>query len=262
MKNSVAYRKLVNKGIFSLLSALGFTSMPAQAGGLVEDDNSNKDFDNRDKFDPNEEPPMAEYGCPYATFKFRGKVTDGAENPIPDVDVVVNMCGYEPMNSSVKTDENGEYNISFEETPWCDLTISFTKDPNTMLDTTIIKEELTFENPSGHWNYGEYNREVNVVFSDQQGGSKIIFNKSALAKFVDLEEPMFRVVNLVEDYIWLTFRSVKSADVSVYDQKGTMMRTISLKDGEHLYVGDLKPGTYIMTAVSGKKRFSTLFIKK
>lgn len=261
MKNKVAFRKFLNNGLLSVISALGITSVPAHANVPEESMPSTDNGDDYPFSDWVNDNPQTEYGCPSATFKFKGTVTDDAGNPIPNVDVVVKLCEY-AQDYKEKTDENGEYNISFERTPWCDLTISFTKDPATILDTTIVEADMVFENPSGSWNYGEYSREVNVVFSDQQGGSKIIFNKSALSDVVDLEEPMFRVVNLVEDFMWFTFRSVKSADVTVYDQKGTLLREITLNDGEHLYVGDLKPGTYILTAVSGKKRFSTLFTKK
>lgn len=259
MKKTVAIRKLLNKGILSIISALGITSFPAHASA-PKDENSS---DNNDGvISPNEwefENQHVEYGCPSASFKFKGKVTDDAGNPIPDVDVVVKMCEYGMGNS--KTDENGEYNIYFEDTPWCDVTISFTKDPNTMLDTTIVKENIEFENPSGHWYQGEYSREVNVIFSEQEG-SKIFFNKSAFAEIVNLEEPMFRVVNCVEDYMWFSFRNVKSAAISVYDHKGTLLKKQRLNDGENLYVGDLKSGTYLLTAVSGSKRFSSIFIKK
>lgn len=258
MKKNHTFRKMANRAIYSILTAMGFYSIPAQAENAMVEPSDDSPF-NTDIVGE-EWQNATEYGCPSASFIFRGKAIDQNNNPLAGIDVVVKMC--EDTVMGIQTDEKGEFNLEYTDLPWCDVTLSFTKDAKTVKDTTILRGELSFVEPSGHWNYGTYSRTVTVVFPTDETAPTITFYEGALASIVDMEEPMFYITNLVDDYVWLSFRSVKSAQVALYSMEGTLQKEILLNDGEHLYVGDLKPGRYIMTAHSGSKKYAAIFVKR
>ncbi len=263
MKKEIVVRKRINSVISSLLAAIGFYSFPAQAG---TSDVENGDLNSTDPspslpydtFDPYN--PPTEYGCPYATFIFKGKVVDQHDNPLAGVEVLLKTC--DTPRRKKFSDENGEFELEYRETPWCDVNISFTKDPSTIKDTTILEGDIVFENPSGRWDEGTYSRTVTVVFPTDETGARMTFQEAALAEIVDLDEPMFFITNLVDDYMWLNFREIKSAQISIYDMDGKLQKKLIMNDGENLFVGDLQPGRYILTATSGAKRFSSIFVKR
>ncbi|MCQ2231629.1 MAG: radical SAM-associated putative lipoprotein [Paludibacteraceae bacterium] len=261
MKKEIVVRKRINSVISSLLAAMGFYSLPVQAT-----DAKNV---NQEPIDPTPLLPdstwiddqlATEYGCPYATFIFKGKVIDQHDNPLAAIDVLIKTC--DTPHGKTQTDENGEFNIEYSQIPWCDINLSFTKDPSTIKDTTIVEGDIVFENPSGNWDRGTFARTVTVVFPTDGTMPTLTFDQATLAGIVDLNEPMFYITNWVDEYMWMNFREIKSAQISIYDMAGKLQKKLIMNDGENLFVGDLQPGRYILTATSGAKRFSSVFVKR
>lgn len=264
MKKDKSFVKRVNRLILSVLTTLGFLPVSAQGESQkrydkTEDDDSLQFIDVDDEESIYE--PIAAYGCPRADFVLRGTVTDEYGKALPDVDVVVKMCDDEIAVS--KTDETGSFDIKYTNAPWCDINISLTRDADTVVDTTILSSEFVFE---GHdegdvWYNGTYEVDMQVSLGENSEKSQINLNSPVLADFEDVENQLFRIVNPVENYMWFNFRNVSTADVTITDISGRTLKHERVNDGTNIYVGDLKCGEYVVTAVSGANRFSALFIK-
>lgn len=102
--------------------------------------------------------PMAEYGCPYATFEAKGKVTDENAQAVENIRVRIrNKYGDELPY--IYTDENGEYNTGTLEGVFppdsVDIIVTDTADIYAP-DSVRIKVEYDKSEVSkdDHWNAG------------------------------------------------------------------------------------------------------------
>lgn len=255
MKKNV-FRRLYNRAICSLLVALGFYSHPTSAKEYLGNDNQ---YDGDSYTDPDDETPIPLYGAPVARFLFHGNVTDQNNNPLPGVSVEMKKCNAYTYDEK-ETDNNGEFSIAFIEEPWCDITLSFTKDPSTKVDTTIRVGYI--EKDEAYIRDKQFFRIVNVIFPTDGKEPLISLRPTELENIMDVEEPIRLITNLVDDYMWMNFREESSADVQILDMEGVKKKETRMTNDEPLYIGDLISGHYILKATSGQKRFSTIFIKK
>lgn len=265
MNKNKSFAKRCNRLILSVLTTLGFLPASAQVESQKRYDKTEDDDILQYYFDEDEEygfEPSVAYGCPSADFIFRGNVTDESGKAIPDVDVEVKCC--DCTVALMKTDESGSFNITYTDSPWCDIKISFSKDANTLVDTTILLSDIVFEDlrEGDVWYCGKYEADMQVSLGKNSDESRIFLNRPALSKSVDKGSEMFRIVNPVENYMWFNFRNVSAADVTITDISGRTLKHERVNDGTNIYVGDLNSGEYVVTAVSGVNRFSALFIKK
>lgn len=265
MKKDKSFIKRCNRLILSVLTFLGFLPVSAQVESQRRYNKTEGDDFLQYYSDEDEEygfEPSVAYGCPSADFIFRGNVTDESGNAIPDVDVEVKCC--DCTVALMKTDESGSFNITYTDSPWCDIKISFSKDANTLVDTTILLSDIVFEDlrEDDVWYRVKYEADMQVSLGKNSDESRIFLNRPALSNTVDNGGEMFRIVNPVDNYMWFNFRNVSAADVTISDISGNALKQERVNDGTNIFVGDLKSGEYVVTAVSGGKRFSALFIKK
>ena len=137
MKAKVLTR--VNAMIAFILTALGFGSCdPLQKYGIPE--------------------PMAEYGCPHATFEAKGTVTNEESEPVQNIRVRVKGI-YTDYAPEAYTDENGHYlidGIDLFPTDSVDVVATDTAGVYAA-DSVRLKIEYDRSNvdPDDHWNEGD-----------------------------------------------------------------------------------------------------------
>ena len=116
-----------------------------------------------------------EYGTPHATYEIKGKVTDEAGKPIPDVHVQCsteytreNSHGYDRI-PAVRTSSDGTYLSRFGEFPTSSIRVVVTDvdgeangsfQPDSV---DIIITQKDYKKPSGHWDEGTATKE-NISF--------------------------------------------------------------------------------------------------
>lgn len=101
--------------------------------------------------------PVAEYGCPYATFEAKGKISDENAKPVQNIRVQI-KSRYESAFPEVYTDENGEYNtFTYNVLPIdsVDIIVSDTAD---IYASDSVRVKVDYDRsqvaPSDHWNAG------------------------------------------------------------------------------------------------------------
>ena len=101
---------------------------------------------------------VAEYGCPYATFKVSGNITDEAKQPVENIQVKVKNDGYQIMPEGY-SDENGRYmieDVGAFPVPNVDIIVT---DTAGVFDSDSVRVEVTYDrskvSPDDHWNDGE-----------------------------------------------------------------------------------------------------------
>lgn len=106
---------------------------------------------------------MAEYGCPYAQFEIKGKVTDPEGNPIKGIEVSSDFIG-----ESTYTKEDGTYLYKGGFFPGDTMPLSM-KDVDGEENGGKFKEfskEIRLkheEEGSGNWDFGKYTADVNAI---------------------------------------------------------------------------------------------------
>ena len=102
--------------------------------------------------------PVAEYGCPYATFEAKGKVTDENAQPVQNIRVQIKK-NEQSAFPDIYTDENGEYNTftynGIFPLDSVDIIVSDTADIYAP-DSVRVKVDYDRSQvaPSDHWNAG------------------------------------------------------------------------------------------------------------
>jgi putative lipoprotein (rSAM/lipoprotein system) len=116
-----------------------------------------------------------EYGTPYATFTFRGKVTDEAGKPVKDVKIeVMEEQSEQPVNP-VLTNASGDYTSTFQDFPMQNFRViasdidgetngSFQNDT---VQVKISKEDFD-DKGNGNWNQGSATKVVNFVLKENE----------------------------------------------------------------------------------------------
>ncbi|MDR1601926.1 MAG: radical SAM-associated putative lipoprotein [Tannerella sp.] len=140
--------KGVNWVLAGLLSVLGFSGC----------DNGNETL---------------EYGSPYATFTFHGKVTNQAGEPVPDIKIEVNAS--HDFGNPALSDATGHYSALFQAFPVEDFQVIASDIDgeangsyrNDTIQVKVGKEDY-YEKKSGNWNYGSAAKEVNIELKEKE----------------------------------------------------------------------------------------------
>jgi putative lipoprotein (rSAM/lipoprotein system) len=117
---------------------------------------------------------LEEYGTPYATFSFHGKVTDKNESPVKDIKIEVTEQGASVMNPML-TDKSGGYSMTFSTFPAEDFKVIVSdidgeangSYKNDTIQVTITKDDY-YKQGEGNWNRGSAAKEVDVVLKDKE----------------------------------------------------------------------------------------------
>lgn len=257
---SLKGRFIFRKAIASLLSSMGFASLYAtemRPEALLDT------LPVRDSI--SQERMMVLYGCPTADFKFNGQVIDQSGKPLENVEVRILQCGYE---EEAVSDADGLFKIEYENMPWCDIEISAKNDyasaidsikldPDTNRDDFIIPEERR----NSAFFYGVYSKDITIILNEDGGLGKIIFGSPASVQDKGADKVLL-FSNPVENYLWFNMQEVENANVAIYDFRGEKVMDALVSNGGNLYVGDLKSGNYLLTVISGDKKYVAKFIKK
>jgi putative lipoprotein (rSAM/lipoprotein system) len=122
-----------------------------------------------------EEKNIEEYGSPYATFSFRGTVTDKAKNPVKDIKVEIGVNGYPVMENPLLTNALGHYSIQFQFSWHEDFQVivsdidgetngSFRNDT---IPVKVTKDDY-YEQGEGNWDLGSALKEVDIVLKEKE----------------------------------------------------------------------------------------------
>lgn len=261
-KISLKTRSLIKKCITSLLTAMGF--VPAHASDKI----NAIPVDEKDsiEYDSPESSMVTLYGCPYAEYKFTGRVTDKSGNPLEGVEIQFNLCDYD--RPTIVSDEKGNFQTSFQSEPWCDIKISAKNDYATAYDTIpkdVVRDGLVPPEDRKNWlNEGVFSRDITIVLDENDELNKIVFSSPgnpAYSAATNAEKVML-FENPVENYLWFNMEGAENAVVSIYDFSGEKVLYASVLSGGYLYVGDLPSGNYILTVISGEKKQVAKFLKK
>ena len=259
-KISLKTRSLIKRCITSLLTMMGFA--PLHASDKIDAIPVDKD----DEFDYPDSTVAVLYGCPYADYKFTGHVTDKNGNPLEGVEIQFTHCDYEI--GKIVSDEAGNFQMAYQEVPWCDIKISAKNDYTAAYDTIpkkVVSEGIVPpENPTSWLNEGVFSRDMTIVLDENGEMNKIIFSSPGSPAYsADANaERVLLFENPVENYLWFNMNGAESAVVSIYDFAGKKVMSASVLSGGSLYVGDLKSGNYLLTVISGEKKQVAKFLKK
>jgi putative lipoprotein (rSAM/lipoprotein system) len=116
-----------------------------------------------------------EYGSPYATFSFHGKVTDKAGKPVKDIQVEVRRQIYPVTKEPASTDASGRYSIRFQDDLFEDYQmivsdIDGEANGSFLNDTVRVKvtKEDYYEEGKSNWDYGSADKEVDIVLKEKE----------------------------------------------------------------------------------------------
>ncbi len=108
-----------------------------------------------------------EYGCPTATYIFRGTVTDGEGNALPDVKVS-GLTKYDDgevrltQDSLTSSNEEGKYSVVLDG--FREVGLRFTDKGGASVDTFWNSANLApFKGGDGEWNSGVSDNKMNIV---------------------------------------------------------------------------------------------------
>jgi putative lipoprotein (rSAM/lipoprotein system) len=115
---------------------------------------------------------LEEYGSPYATFSFHGKVTNKTGNPVKDIKIEVTHQGYPVMNPML-TDDLGGYSMTvstFHDENFQLIVSDIDGEANgsyknDTIQVTITKDDY-YEQGEG-WNRGSAAKKVDVLLKDK-----------------------------------------------------------------------------------------------
>ncbi len=110
--------------------------------------------------------PIAEYGCPYAEFNLKGKVTDVNNNPINQIRIV--LKGQDELTDTLFTDENGGFNKTITINPWNkeyeiqaeDIDSSANGGEYSPQNKELILNDQDFVDASGDWYAGKVSKTI------------------------------------------------------------------------------------------------------
>lgn len=144
------YRPLIegaNWALSGLLSILGFSGCESESAAT-------------------------EYGVPYATFTFHGRVTNRAGEPVPDIKIEVNG---DEIPVPALTNVAGYYSTQFGHFPVEDFQviaadIDGAANGSYRNDTLQVKvgPEDYYQKGSGNWDNGSAAKEVNFVLKEKE----------------------------------------------------------------------------------------------
>ncbi|MDR2120834.1 MAG: radical SAM-associated putative lipoprotein [Tannerella sp.] len=116
---------------------------------------------------------MMEYGTPYATFLFQGKVTDKAGKPVQDIKVEVSRDDRPVANPTI-TNAYGQYFAEFKFFPHKDFQViasDIDGEANGSYRNDTIRVEIAetdyYEQGEG-WNKGSAAKEINIVLKEKE----------------------------------------------------------------------------------------------
>jgi len=256
---SLKGRYIFRKAIASLLSSMGFASLYATE---MRPEALFDTLPVRDTISQERMRMMVLYGCPSADFKFKGQVVDQRGKPLENVKIRIQQCGYEEETES---DADGLFKIEYEYDPWCDIEISAKNDYASAIDSIKLDSDRDdFIVPEGDLSpfyYGVYSKEITIVLNEDGGLGEIIFGSPASVQDKAAEKVLL-FSNPVENYLWFNMQEVENANVAIYDFSGEKVVDALVSNGGNLYVGDLKSGNYLLTVISGDRKYVAKFIKK
>jgi putative lipoprotein (rSAM/lipoprotein system) len=150
------YRPLtkgVNWVLAGILSVLGFSGC------------------NKEEFGPDE------YGTPYASYTFRGQVTNEAGNTVKNIkiEIMEGQSGYyNAIQNPILSNDDGSYYVSIETFPTDEFRIVFsdidgTTNGSYQNDTIPVKiNKGDYSEGNGNWNYGSVEKEINQVLKEKE----------------------------------------------------------------------------------------------
>lgn len=115
------------------------------------------------------------YGSPYASFSIRGKIQTEAKTGIPDIEVRMALVTeegysiYEEENPSLKTDEKGEFSVTFDA-PYFDKLRVYATDVDGTENGSFAKDsiDIVFESKDfkgkqkNNWDMGHAEKEITI----------------------------------------------------------------------------------------------------
>ncbi|MDR3194018.1 MAG: radical SAM-associated putative lipoprotein [Tannerella sp.] len=149
----INYRPLIrgtNWALAGILSALGFPSCDREY--------------------------RVEYGTPYATYHFRGKIVNEAGEPVPDIKIEAGASNHEPKGNPGLSRATGEYAVSLQSFPADNIRL-YVSDidgdangsfQNDTVGVNILPGDYKKEKGSGTWDDGTVDREINIVLKEKQ----------------------------------------------------------------------------------------------
>ncbi len=145
MKKLNLFELSLNRVLFLLLSALGFTSCGT-----------------------NNAP--CEYGTPTAEFKVVGQVTNEDGAGIPNIGVVF-KAGESPIADTLRTDANGIYSEAFRTFPPGEIDAEFIDtdgEANGSYESKTVSHKLTDGKQEGSWTTVFEDQEINVTLAKKE----------------------------------------------------------------------------------------------
>ncbi|MDR0726324.1 MAG: radical SAM-associated putative lipoprotein [Prevotellaceae bacterium] len=122
-----------------------------------------------------EQSGTVEYGSPYATFSFRGTVSDKTGQPVKDIKVEVGLEKHPAMDNPVLTNTSGQYSVQFQFRPVEDFQVIVSdidgESNGSFRNDTIpvkVSEDDYYEQGNGSWNHGSAAKEVNIVLNEKE----------------------------------------------------------------------------------------------
>jgi putative lipoprotein (rSAM/lipoprotein system) len=118
--------------------------------------------------------PMEEYGTPYASYTFRGTVSNEAGEPLPDIKIEV-ATEYDHVQNPAISNTAGHYAALLRAFPSKEFQLIATDIDgekngayeNDTISITINDSDY-FNKGDGKWNRGEAQKDVNIVLKEKK----------------------------------------------------------------------------------------------
>jgi putative lipoprotein (rSAM/lipoprotein system) len=114
-------------------------------------------------------PGVDEYGTPYASYTFQGRVSNESGEPVPDIKIEV-TTGYEQGGYPALSNAEGHYSVQVQAFPSKEFAIIASdidgeKNGAYRNDTVpvAISDSDYYDKGNGNWNHGSAQKEVNIV---------------------------------------------------------------------------------------------------
>jgi putative lipoprotein (rSAM/lipoprotein system) len=118
-----------------------------------------------------------EYGSPYATYRFRGRVTNKAGNPVKDIkiEVIPQPYYHDAILNPILSNDYGSYDMSIKILPTDEFRIIFSDfdgETNGSYQNDTISVKITekdyYEKGNGNWYHGAAEKEINHVLKEKE----------------------------------------------------------------------------------------------
>jgi putative lipoprotein (rSAM/lipoprotein system) len=122
---------------------------------------------------------LDEYGSPYATYRFRGLVTNKAGNPVKNIKIEVmelhSHSEHDAIPNPILSNDDGSYYVSVGTTPTDEFRIIFSDidgETNGSYQNDTIPVKITekdyYDKGDGKWYYGAVEKQIDYVLKEKE----------------------------------------------------------------------------------------------